>query len=42
MQKGIQKGKLELIHTMKSNGMDMNLIVKYSGLSESEIKDIIN
>ena len=35
--KGIEKGKLEMVKKLKENGVDIDLIVKSSGLSKEEI-----
>jgi predicted transposase/invertase (TIGR01784 family) len=41
MEKGMRKG-IELIKNMKANGMDIDSIIKYSGLSKEEVYKIIN
>jgi len=38
--KGIEKGKLEMAKKLKENGVDIDLIVKSSGLSKEEIEKL--
>ncbi len=40
MHRGIEKGKIELIKTMLTNGVDPLFIAKNTGVSISEIKEI--
>lgn len=35
---GIEKGKAEMAKAMKEDGLPLDVIAKYSGLSEAEIK----
>ncbi|MCQ2177085.1 MAG: hypothetical protein MJY41_03990, partial [Bacteroidales bacterium] len=37
---GIAEGKAEMAKAMKNDGMSLEVIARYSGLSESEIKSL--
>ncbi|MDR2046210.1 MAG: Rpn family recombination-promoting nuclease/putative transposase [Rickettsiales bacterium] len=39
-EKGIEKGKIEVAKAMLANNVDVNTIVKYTGLSISEIEEL--
>ncbi|MBS9530508.1 MULTISPECIES: Rpn family recombination-promoting nuclease/putative transposase [unclassified Wolbachia] len=41
-EKGVRKGKIEVIKAMLANNVDVNTIVKFTGLSMSEIKELQN
>ena len=38
LQKGIREGKLQIARTMLDDGMPLERVVRYSGLSEQEIR----
>ncbi len=40
IQKGIEKGKIEVAKAMLANNVDVNTIVKFTGLSISEIEEL--
>ncbi|WP_434732273.1 Rpn family recombination-promoting nuclease/putative transposase [Wolbachia endosymbiont of Zygogramma bicolorata] len=40
MEKGIEKGKIEVAKAMLANNVDVNTIVKFTGLSISEIEEL--
>ncbi|WP_341820663.1 Rpn family recombination-promoting nuclease/putative transposase [Wolbachia endosymbiont (group A) of Myopa testacea] len=40
IQKGIEKGKIEVVKAMLANNVDVNTIVKFTGLSISEIEEL--
>ncbi|NEV48987.1 Rpn family recombination-promoting nuclease/putative transposase [Wolbachia pipientis] len=39
-EKGIEKGKIEVVKAMLANNVDVNTIVKFTGLSISEIEEL--
>ncbi len=39
-EKGVRKGKIEVVKAMLANNVDVNTIVKFTGLSMSEIKEL--
>ncbi len=41
-EKGVRKGKIEVVKAMLANNVDVNTIVKFTGLSMSEIKELQN
>ncbi len=41
-EKGVRKGKIEVVKAMLANNVDVNTIVKFTGLSTSEIKELQN
>ncbi|MFP3016560.1 MAG: Rpn family recombination-promoting nuclease/putative transposase, partial [Wolbachia sp.] len=40
IEKGIEKGKIEVAKAMLANNVDVNTIVKFTGLSISEIEEL--
>ncbi|WP_341820666.1 Rpn family recombination-promoting nuclease/putative transposase [Wolbachia endosymbiont (group A) of Myopa testacea] len=40
IEKGIEKGKIEVVKAMLANNVDVNTIVKFTGLSISEIEEL--
>lgn len=41
LQKGIEKGKIQLIHDMHKNGMPIEDIAKFTSLDIEEIRNIL-
>jgi len=41
IEKGIEKNRLEMAHKMLEDKVDINLIVKYTGLMIEEIKELM-
>ncbi len=41
-EKGVRKGKIEVVKAMLANNVDVNTIVKFTGLSTREIKELQN
>ena len=39
-QRGIEKGKLEVARTMLQNGIDRNIVMKMTGLTEDDMAQI--
>lgn len=39
-QRGIEKGKLEVARTMLQNGIDRNIVIKMTGLTEDDLAQI--
>jgi len=42
MEKGVEKGKLEVAENLLKLGMGIDMIIKATGLSEEEIRKIMN
>ena len=42
MEKGIEKGKLEVARNLLSLGLDMDKIIKATGLTEEDIKKLLS
>ena len=40
IQQGIEQGKLEVARTMKSNGMSVEMVAKYTGLSLEDVRSL--
>lgn len=40
IQQGIEQGKLEVARTMKSNGMSIDMVAKYTGLSLEDVGNL--
>ncbi len=38
MEKGIEKGKIEVARNLLKNGVDIEIIIKSTGLTKEEIK----
>lgn len=42
MEKGVEKGKLEVAENLLRLGMGIDVIIKATGLSEEEVRKIMN
>ena len=40
IEQGIEQGKLEVARTMKSNGMSIDMVAKYTGLSLEDVRNL--